>query len=127
MSVGAAESVRGVAQSQAWGFGRVVGLEHPEVWGGLIDLPEATGAVPASARAHLTTLLSRTATEDFTEDQLAVRPSGALVRRLVRAPRRPAPAGQWQPRGTVLITGGTGALGATWRAGARAAARVILY
>ncbi|KOV74197.1 hypothetical protein ADL01_17985, partial [Streptomyces sp. NRRL WC-3618] len=120
VSVGAAESVRGVAQSQAWGFGRVVGLEHPEVWGGLIDLPEATGAVPASARAHLTTLLSRTATEDFTEDQLAVRPSGALVRRLVRAPRRPAPAGQWQPRGTVLITGGTGALGAhvaRWCAG----------
>ncbi|MFD7539181.1 type I polyketide synthase [Streptomyces sp. NPDC059819] len=120
VSVGAAESVRGVAQSQAWGFGRVVGLEHPEVWGGLIDLPEATGAVPASARTHLTTLLSRTATEDFTEDQLAVRPSGALVRRLVRAPRSAAPAGRWEPRGTVLITGGTGALGAhvaRWCAG----------
>ncbi|QIB42329.1 type I polyketide synthase [Streptomyces aureoverticillatus] len=130
VSVGATESVRGVAQSQAWGFGRVVGLEHPEVWGGLIDLglADASETVTASARTHLTTLLSRTATEDFTEDQLAVRPSGVLVRRLVRAPRSTAPAGHWQPRGTVLITGGTGALGAhvaRWCAGGGASHLVL--
>ncbi|GGS27509.1 hypothetical protein GCM10010252_77740 [Streptomyces aureoverticillatus] len=144
VSLGAAEPVRSVAQSQVWGFGRVVGLEHPDVWGGLIDLgvTEATeandavpaieaaevtqalgdpqGAVPAPARTHLTALLSRTASDGFTEDQLAVRPTGVFVRRLVRAPRSTAPAEPWQPRGTVLITGGTGALGAhvaRWCAG----------
>nr|BCB17027.1 modular polyketide synthase [Streptomyces nobilis] len=144
VSLGAAEPVRSVAQSQVWGFGRGVGLEHPDVWGGLIDLgpTEATetgdavpateaaavtqapdgpkGAVPAPARTHLTTLLARTASDGFTEDQLAVRPKGVFVRRLVRAPRSTAPAEPWQPRGTVLITGGTGALGAhvaRWCAG----------
>src|SRR5262249_22203060 len=27
-----------VAQSPIWGLGRVVSLEHPEIWGGLVDL-----------------------------------------------------------------------------------------
>ncbi|MFD0417101.1 type I polyketide synthase [Streptomyces sp. NPDC127108] len=142
VSVGDADPVRSVTQGQAWGFGRVVGLEHPDVWGGLIDLTETTGStgakgamkttdatsgtgalegtVPARARDLLTTLLTRTAAPGFTEDQLAVRPSGVHVRRLVRAPRSAAPATPWQPRGTVLVTGGTGALGAhvaRWCAG----------
>ncbi|WP_436840484.1 type I polyketide synthase [Streptomyces flavofungini] len=134
VSVGDADPVRSVTQGQAWGFGRVVGLEHPDVWGGLIDLTETTGStgttggvetadatngsevsvstVPARARDLLTTLLTRTAAPGFTEDQLAVRTSGVHVRRLVRAPRGTAPATPWQPRGTVLVTGGTGALGA---------------
>ncbi|MGA5566877.1 SDR family NAD(P)-dependent oxidoreductase, partial [Streptomyces platensis] len=50
---------------------------------------------------------------DGGEDQVAVRGWGVFGRRLVHAP---APvggaAGGWRPRGTVLITGGTGALGA---------------
>ncbi|KJK33012.1 KR domain-containing protein, partial [Saccharothrix sp. ST-888] len=52
------------------------------------------------------------------EDQLALRPSGLSVRRLVRAAR--SDAADWKPRGTVLVTGGTGALGgqvARWLAG----------
>ncbi|WP_204369302.1 hypothetical protein, partial [Streptomyces sp. M10] len=40
------------------------------------------------------------------EDQVAVRAEGVFGRRLVRAE---LPAGEgWQPRGTVLVTGGTG-------------------
>ncbi|MEL3946480.1 type I polyketide synthase [Streptomyces sp. LNU-CPARS28] len=148
VSVGDADPVRSVTQAQAWGFGRVVGLEHPDVWGGLIDLPEATGSTgttgveetadatgvrgttestvsghtEATARARdlLTTLLTRTASPGFTEDQLAVRASGVHVRRLARAPRSTASATPWRPRGTVLVTGGTGALGAhvaRWCAG----------
>ncbi|WP_405652503.1 type I polyketide synthase [Streptomyces sp. RK9] len=133
VSVGDADPVRSVTQAQAWGFGRVVGLEHPDVWGGLIDLAEATGrtgttgaeetadaTVPARTRDLLTTLLTRTTAPGFTEDQLAVRPAGVHVRRLARAPRSTAPAAPWRPRGTVLVTGGTGALGAhvaRWCAG----------
>ncbi|MEV4054636.1 type I polyketide synthase, partial [Amycolatopsis sp. NPDC049688] len=91
------------AQAMTWGLGRVIGLERPEIWGGLVDLPAEpdakTGALLAAALSGV---------DD--EDQLAIRPSGLLARRLVRAPFTP-PAQRWKPRGTVLITGGTGALG----------------
>ncbi|MGW2027797.1 type I polyketide synthase, partial [Streptomyces decoyicus] len=88
-----------------WGLGRVAALELPDRWGGLVDLPETV-----DGRA-LDRLVGVLAAGD--EDQVAVRASGVFGRRLVHAP---APAGDavggWQPRGTVLITGGTGALGA---------------
>ncbi|WP_143264211.1 type I polyketide synthase, partial [Amycolatopsis kentuckyensis] len=86
-----------------WGLGRVIGLELPGIWGGLLDLP----AEPDAATA---TLLAAALSGVDDEDQVAIRPSGLLARRLVRAPFSP-PAERWKPRGTVLITGGTGALG----------------
>ncbi|MDI5943559.1 phosphopantetheine-binding protein, partial [Micromonospora sp. DH15] len=47
------------------------------------------------------------------EDQFAVRPYGTFVRRLARATARTAGrVTAWQPRGTILVTGGTGAIGA---------------
>ncbi|MFE9566827.1 SDR family NAD(P)-dependent oxidoreductase [Streptomyces sp. NPDC006487] len=108
-------------QARTWGFGLVAALEHPDRWGGLID-------VPAEPDAHtlrrLCGILASSGTQG--EDQLAVRARGILARRLVRAPRTaaaaaaPADAG-WQPRGTVLVTGGTGALGARIARGLAAA------
>ncbi|SUP29985.1 SDR family NAD(P)-dependent oxidoreductase [Streptomyces griseus] len=53
---------------------------------------------------------------------MAVRSSAAFARRLVPAPPAEPDAG-WQPRGTVLVTGGTGGRGAhvaRWLAGAGA-------
>ncbi|MDS0136277.1 SDR family NAD(P)-dependent oxidoreductase [Amycolatopsis sp. CM201R] len=92
------------AQAQIWGLGRVIGLEHPNRWGGLVDLP-ADPDVRAGER--LAAILATSGDED----QFAVRSSGVLVRRLVRAtPPRTAP-GTWSLTGTVLVTGGTGALG----------------
>ncbi|MGW3014007.1 type I polyketide synthase, partial [Streptomyces sp. NPDC001219] len=88
-----------------WGVGRVAALEYPDRWGGLVDLPEAVD------RRALDRLVGVLAVGG--EDQVAVRSSGVFGRRLVHAP---APVGEaaggWRPRGTVLITGGTGALGA---------------
>jgi NAD(P)-dependent dehydrogenase (short-subunit alcohol dehydrogenase family) len=47
------------------------------------------------------------------EDQLAVRAGGLYARRMAPAPAgQDAPATPWQPRGTVLVTGGTGGIGA---------------
>jgi len=93
------------AAAQIWGLGRVCGLELPHRWGGLVDLPQT---VDARARSRLAAVL--TGPDD--EDQLAVRPSGVFARRLRHLPGGEAPAGAgWTPRGTVLITGGTGALG----------------
>ncbi|MEU8280071.1 type I polyketide synthase [Microbispora bryophytorum] len=88
-----------------WGLARVAGLEHPDLWGGLIDLPEQLDD-PVAAQ-----LVAVLAGELGTEDQIALRPSGPMVRRLVPAPV-PAGAQRWRPGGTVLITGGTGGLGA---------------
>ncbi|MBL1102484.1 type I polyketide synthase, partial [Streptomyces coffeae] len=99
------EGVERPEHAQIWGLGRVAGLEHPECWGGLADLPAHPD--PAAADRLCAAL---TGTGD--EDQLAIRSTRTLVRRLVRAPYGDAPAPRtWRPRGTVLVIGGTGALG----------------
>ncbi|MGW1794370.1 SDR family NAD(P)-dependent oxidoreductase, partial [Streptomyces tubercidicus] len=102
-------------QAGIWGLGRVAALEYPERWGGLIDLPGQGGG---QAVALLTRAL---AAAENGEDQLAVRGATLFGRRLVPAPvdGKP-PRRSWRPRGTVLVTGGTGALGAhiaRWLAG----------
>ncbi|TDP92882.1 type I polyketide synthase [Labedaea rhizosphaerae] len=91
-------------QAQVWGLGRVVGLEAPHRWGGQLDLPEDLDT-PTLARARA--ILAGGAAVD---EAFAVRPAGVFVRRIVPAPS--VSAARWEPRGTVLITGGTGALGA---------------
>ncbi|MEU4664767.1 type I polyketide synthase, partial [Micromonospora chalcea] len=106
VGTGDTDPVRSVAQGGLWGLARVAGLEHPQLWGGLVDLPDAPGRDDWD---HAVGVL----TAGGHEDQVAVRPSGVFVRRLVRA--TPAAVGtvdRWQPSGTVLVTGGTGALGA---------------
>ncbi|GAB3905088.1 hypothetical protein GCM10027612_74040 [Microbispora bryophytorum subsp. camponoti] len=73
------------------------------MWGGLVDLPADTRS------AHLV----RTAlTAPGHEEEIAIRPAGLFGRRLVTAPRPEPAAEPWRPRGTVLVTGGTGGLGA---------------
>nr|QOD94998.1 PldAIII [Streptomyces platensis] len=106
VSAGRSDRLANPGQAAVWGLGRVVALEHPERWGGLIDLPVV---LDPRAVERLVTVLAASGEED----QLAVRASGVLVRRLVRVPARQVPDGvQWKPEGTVLVTGGTGALGA---------------
>ncbi|EOD64962.1 type I polyketide synthase, partial [Amycolatopsis vancoresmycina] len=91
------------AQAQVWGLGRAAALDRPNAWGGLIDLP-------AEFADRIGELLVQ-ALADPAEDQVALRPDGRYARRLT--PVTGVPAGRpWQPRGTVLVTGGTGALGA---------------
>ncbi|MFJ9411280.1 type I polyketide synthase [Streptomyces sp. NPDC101393] len=101
-------------QAQVWGLGRVAALELPRIWGGLVDLPEVPDTRAVSG------LLGVLA---GSEDQVAIRPAGTFARRLARiAPGGDTGAG-WTAHGTVLITGGTGALGtqlAHWLADAGA-------
>ncbi|NUT51114.1 MAG: acyltransferase domain-containing protein, partial [Saccharothrix sp.] len=88
------------AQAQVWGLARVVGAEHPERWGGLVEL-----SVPDDeAAALLPSVLAGG------EDQVALRPDGVFARRVVPAPLDGP--GEWRTSGTALVTGGTGALGA---------------
>ncbi|HEY3470422.1 MAG TPA: type I polyketide synthase [Amycolatopsis sp.] len=87
-------------QAQLWGFGRVVGIEAPHRWGGLVDLP--ADADPDLLVAALS----------GTEPEVAVRDGELFGRRLVHSPVGGAAGSEYRPRGTVLVTGGTGALGA---------------
>ncbi|MFE9728743.1 type I polyketide synthase [Streptomyces sp. NPDC005794] len=113
VSTGRNDRLTSAAQSQLWGLGRVVALEHPERWGGLLDLPQAPDARTAT---RLVTALAGIPADAADgrgfEDQIAVRGTGIFVRRLAHAPLDARPAREWTPDGTALITGGTGALGA---------------
>ncbi|MFF9898021.1 type I polyketide synthase [Streptomyces longispororuber] len=115
------------AQAALWGLGRVVAVEYPRLWGGLVDLPETADARDLAGLAGL--LAGAWAVEDqVAEDQVAVRSAGVFGRRLERAPLDPAQVGEWVPEGTVLVTGGTGAVGghvARWLA-ARGARHLVL-
>ncbi|GAA2131044.1 type I polyketide synthase [Actinomadura napierensis] len=106
VSTGPADPVDDPAQAAVWGLGRVAALEHADRWGGLIDLPEHPDG---EAWARFAGVLAGA----DGEDQVAVRPMGVLACRLARAagPGEPVRA-PWRPSGTVLVTGGTGALGA---------------
>ncbi|MEU5998102.1 type I polyketide synthase, partial [Streptomyces sp. NPDC047197] len=105
VSAGADDVVDGFEQSMLWGLGRVAALERPGCWGGLVDLPEARDDEAGD-------LLVSVLAGSGDEDQVALRAGKILGRRLVPAPLGKAPGTGWSPSGTVLVTGGTGALGA---------------
>ncbi|NRN71465.1 Beta-ketoacyl synthase, partial [Kibdelosporangium sp. 4NS15] len=94
------------AQAMVWGMGIVAALEHPGRWGGLVDLPQDVDDASCAA-------LAAVLVDPGGEDQVAIRQGGVYARRLVPAPARGGPAtSPWRPRGTVLVTGGTGGVGA---------------
>ncbi|MFI0904496.1 SDR family NAD(P)-dependent oxidoreductase [Streptomyces sioyaensis] len=112
VGVGTADPAADVRAAGVWGLGRVAGLELPDRWGGLVDLPER---IDDATRRALAGILTGDGDgdgdgpDDDAEDQLAVRNGRLWARRLVTAS---APqTSTWTPKGTVLITGGTGGLG----------------
>ncbi|QMU69826.1 type I polyketide synthase [Streptacidiphilus sp. P02-A3a] len=111
VTAGATDRAAGPVQAQVWGLGRTIGVEHPDRWGGLIDLPPV---LDDRAAARLAGALA-----DRSEDQVAIRTGGLLARRLVRATPRRNGDSAWTPCGTVLLTGASGAIGpdlAAWMA-----------
>ncbi len=90
------------AAAAVWGLGTVLGLDQPGTWGGLVDLDSAADA------GRLAAVVSGV----DSEDQVALRASGVFAKRMVHAPLPNTVVEPWQPRGTVLVTGGTGAVGA---------------
>ncbi|GAA4468601.1 hypothetical protein GCM10023170_082770 [Phytohabitans houttuyneae] len=112
VAAGPADRVPHPLQAQVLGLGWSAALEHPHRWGGVVDVPEI---LDGAGGRRLAAVLAGCG-----EDQVALRASGALARRVVRAPSTPVPAGAWSPRGTVLVTGGTGTIGpdlVRWLAG----------
>jgi len=101
-------------QSPLWGMSRVIALEHPEIWGGAIDVePKADAAVMAAR-------LWQEMTAAAEEDQIVWRGEQRYVARLTRrvlTEDSPTPAanGGMKPLihsdASYLITGGFGGLG----------------
>ena len=109
-----------LAQSPLWGLARVVAVEHPQLWGGIVDLD---GEAPAAeASRHLLEWLL----EPDGEDMVAFRTGRRYVARLEADELSQVAATdvRFDKDATYLITGALGGLGlevARWmtRAGAR--------
>jgi myxalamid-type polyketide synthase MxaE and MxaD len=112
-----------VTSATLWGLGRVIALENPDAWGGIIDLDAAT--LEHQREQEVTTVLDELVRPDG-EDQLVYRSGQRRVARLNRSevPSTTPSSFQVSAEGSYLITGGLGALGiqiAEWliRQGAR--------
>ncbi|WP_264014421.1 type I polyketide synthase [[Mycobacterium] manitobense] len=86
-----------LAHAPLWGLTRVAAAEHPQLWGGVLDV--ADGPLPLGA-------LSLPG-----HGVVVVRGGAALAARLAPAGARTAAPMECSPAGSYLITGGTGALG----------------
>ena len=94
-----------LAQSSLWGLGKVVTDEHPEFWGGLLDLD------PQVSNTDVISMVTEIGDAEG-EDNLAFRDGKRYVRRLVRQQELSKFSGlSLQENGTYLVTGGLGALG----------------
>ncbi|MBR7676654.1 acyltransferase domain-containing protein, partial [Streptomyces daliensis] len=125
-----AEQRAALTHAPLWGIGRICSTEHPDMWGGVIDLPTVPGEADLAA---LPPLLRHPGAEEV----VSVRDGRRETVRLSAA-RPPATNGA-EPEdagpevvcsadGTYLVTGGLGALGlrvAHWLAG-RGARRLLL-
>ena len=95
-----------IDQAAAWGAGRSIAEEHPDVWGGLVDLD------PAATLADDAAMLARHLLHPGGEDQVAWRGPQRLALRLSRYERENSAAPfAWRSDGAYLITGGLGEVG----------------
>jgi acyl transferase domain-containing protein/acyl-CoA synthetase (AMP-forming)/AMP-acid ligase II/acyl carrier protein/alpha/beta superfamily hydrolase len=95
-----------VAQSPLWGLGKVIALEHPEYWGGIVDLSSNTDE-------QETALLIEEILNSDGEDYLAFRNQQRYVARLKKVEKESLNFSFSIPHfpATYLITGGLGAVG----------------
>ena len=93
-----------IDQAALWGSARVFGEEHPDIWGGVLDIPRAPTASDAATAADV--LLSAEG-----ENQSAVRDGSAFVPRLVPAPSVVGKPLRWRQDASYLLSGGLGDVG----------------
>ena len=97
LTVGVYEGTN-VTHAPLWGLGRVAAAEHPQLWGGVVDV--ADGCLPLAALGSLAG-----------HGVLVVRDGVTMAARLSASGAGTADPMECVPGGTYLITGGTGALG----------------
>nr|WP_294524331.1 type I polyketide synthase [uncultured Rhodopila sp.] len=90
----------------SWGLGRSLSAEHPDLWGGLIDVERH----PAPSTADW--LVAEIAAGTI-EDKVALRAGARYVARLARRPVHPRRPAEFAARtdAAYLITGGLGGIG----------------
>jgi acyl transferase domain-containing protein len=96
-----------IFQAPLWGIGRTIATEHPELWGGLLDLD------PARTEPDTAGFIWQEICGPDKEDQVAVRAGRRYVARLVhKKVSSPQTAGfRCRSDCTYLITGGLGGIG----------------
>jgi amino acid adenylation domain-containing protein len=98
-----------LAQAPLWGLGRTIPLEHPALWGALVDLDPGATAEDNAAR------LAGEIEHGDREDQIAYRGGTRHVARLAASAMAQDPAHPAQielsPDAAYLVTGGLGGLG----------------
>ena len=92
------------AHAVLWGLGRTLALEHPEIWGGIVDLDESVPVERAAA-----CVLAEAHRPDE-EDQVLYRAGVRRVPRLVPITARPS-GGRVEPDSSHLVIGATGNIG----------------
>ena len=107
-----------VEQAPLWGLARSLALEHPPIWGGIVDLD--------SSEDRGIALLGGLMASGRSEEQVAVRRGTAYVARLVRSPlrRHDRPGFVLRHDASYVVAGGLGALGVKLPAGSSRAALV---
>jgi acyl transferase domain-containing protein len=104
---GEVPSHRAAEQGAVWGAARVVATEHPDWWGGLVDLDSAAGL------ATQATDLARHLSAGSTEDEVALRGGARRALRLTRADAALGAARggfAWRDDAAYLFTGGFGGI-----------------
>ena len=95
-----------VAQAPLWGLGKVIALEHLDLWGRLIDLDPAA---PEDEAAAVLDEMDPSDPEDFVAFRGGVRYAARLVR--TSEPRMPREPLALRADAAYLITGGLGGVG----------------
>ncbi len=93
-----------------WGLGKSLALDHPDIWGGLVDLPPEGDGDVGFGQGEPADLVVAALTVNDGERQVALRGGRRLVARLEKVRAGAADPG-WDSAGTYLITGGLGAVG----------------
>ncbi|OJJ26260.1 short-chain dehydrogenase [Roseofilum reptotaenium AO1-A] len=100
------KNIPGLAASTLWGLGRAISLEHPQLWGGLVDLD------PQASVEDEIEMLWQLLGNEQEEDNLALRGEQSYVARLANQEPPEFPQSlSLSSDGSYLITGGLGALG----------------
>jgi myxalamid-type polyketide synthase MxaD len=121
-----AEATPALTQLPLWGLGRVLAVEHAELWGGLIDLDPF--AEQTETLAQLIACLTSQFDLNTRADQLALRQGQYYAARLAKKQLSPVSPVHLRADSSYLITGGLGGLGlevARWMV-ERGARRLIL-
>ncbi|NEO36797.1 MAG: type I polyketide synthase [Moorea sp. SIOASIH] len=119
-----------LAQASLWGMGRVIALEHSEIWGGLLDLdPSISGNSGDKGATQQAMALFPEIWQPDGEDHVAFRNGQRYVARLVSSKPTQTQSLAVEADGIYLITGGLGSLGlrvARWMAEQGAKTLVLL-